>query len=202
LPEFCNFIINYIMVWVIGLIIVILILLIVGIALFLWIVSLYNNLVSLRVRVNNAWSDVDVHLKRRADLIPNLVETVKGYASHERNTLEAVIKARSSVIVAKDLDQRFEAENFLTQALRQLLMVTENYPELKANENFMALQKELTNIEEDIAKARRYYNAVVRDYNTSIHVFPNVIIANYFGFKPAPFFEARDEDREVPRVKF
>jgi len=190
------------MVWVIGLIIVILILLIVGIALFLWIVSLYNNLVSLRVRVNNAWSDVDVHLKRRADLIPNLVETVKGYASHERNTLEAVIKARSSVIVAKDLDQRFEAENFLTQALRQLLMVTENYPELKANENFMALQKELTNIEEDIAKARRYYNAVVRDYNTSIHVFPNVIIANYFGFKPAPFFEARDEDREVPRVKF
>ena len=121
------------MVWVIGLIIVILILLIVGVALFLWIVSTYNNLVSLRVRVNNAWSDVDVHLKRRADLIPNLVETVKGYASHERNTLEAVIKARSSVIVAKDLDQRFEAENFLTQALRQLLMVTENYPELKAN---------------------------------------------------------------------
>jgi LemA protein len=190
------------MVWVIGLIIVILILLIVGVALFLWIVSIYNNLVSLRVRVNNAWSDVDVHLKRRADLIPNLVETVKGYASHERNTLEAVIKARSSVIVAKDLDQRFEAENFLTQALRQLLMVIEKYPELKANENFMALQKELTNIEEDIAKARRYYNAVVRDYNTSIQVFPNVIIANHFGFKPAPFFEARDEDREVPRVKF
>jgi len=190
------------MVWVIGLIIVILILLIIGVALFLWIVSTYNNLVSLRVRVNNAWSDVDVHLKRRADLIPNLVETVKGYASHERNTLEAVIKARSSVIVAKDLDQRFEAENFLTQALRQLLVVVEKYPELKANENFMALQKELTNIEEDIAKARRYYNAVVRDYNTSIQVFPNVIIANYFGFKPAPFFEARDEDREVPKVKF
>jgi LemA protein len=191
------------MVWVIGLIIVILILfLIIGIALFLWIVSTYNNLVSLRVRVNNAWSDVDVHLKRRADLIPNLVETVKGYASHERNTLEAVIKARSSVIVAKDLDQRFEAENFLTQALRQLLVVVEKYPELKANENFMALQKELTNIEEDIAKARRYYNAVVRDYNTLIQVFPNVIIANYLGFKPAPFFEARDEDREVPKVKF
>jgi LemA protein len=191
------------MVWIIGLIIVILILfLIIGVALFLWIVSTYNNLVSLRVRVNNAWSDVDVHLKRRADLIPNLVETVKGYASHERNTLEAVIKARSSVIVAKDLDQRFEAENFLTQALRQLLVVVEKYPELKANENFMALQKELTNIEEDIAKARRYYNAVVRDYNTSLQVFPNVIIANYFGFKPAPFFEARDEDREVPKVKF
>jgi LemA protein len=189
-------------IWVMGSIIVILILLIIGIALFLWIVSTYNNLVSIRVRVDNAWSDVDVHLKRRADLIPNLVETVKGYASHERNTLEAVIKARSSVIVAKDLDQRFEAENFLTQALRQLLVVIENYPELKANENFMALQKELTDIEEEIAKARRYYNAVVRDYNTSIQVFPNVIIANYLGFKPAPFFEARDEDREVPRVKF
>jgi LemA protein len=189
----------------IGLIIiavVLLIILIIGFSLFIWIVSTYNNLVSLSVRVNNAWSDIDVHLKRRADLIPNLVETVKGYASHERNTLEAVIKARSSVIVAKDLNQRFEAENFLTQALRQLFAVIENYPELKANKNFMALQKELTDIEKEIAKARRYYNAVVRDYNTSIQVFPSVIIANYFGFKPAPFFEVRDEDREVPRVKF
>ena len=166
------------------------------------IISTYNKLISLKVLVENAWSDVDVHLKRRADLVPNLVEVVKGYASHERQTLEAVIKARNAVIVATDPEKRIEAENILTQALRQLFALAEAYPQLRANENFLSLQTQLYNIEEDILKARRYYNAVVRDYNTSLYVFPNVIIAQLLGFKPKPFFEADEGDRKAPRVKF
>jgi len=171
--------------------------------LFLIAVSIYNSLVRLRVLVKNAFSDIDVQLKKRHDLIPNLVETVKGYATHERETLENVIKARQMALSASGPDDKIKAENMLTQALRQLFAVVENYPNLKANENFLMLQRELSTIEEAIQNARRYYNAVVRDYNTRLMVFPSNIVASIFGFKPESFFEVAEErEREVPQVKF
>ena len=166
-------------------------------------VSIYNSLIKLRNMVRNAWSDIDVQLKKRHDLIPNLVETVKGYAAHEKTVLENVTKARSMAAQAKGPEESAQAENMLTQALRQLFAVVENYPDLKANQNFLALQEELRNVEDQIQEARRYYNAVVRDYNIRTESFPSNIIASIFNFKKEQFFEIEEpEEREVPRVQF
>ncbi|HOK23135.1 MAG TPA: LemA family protein [Candidatus Hydrothermia bacterium] len=180
-----------------------LIVLIIVVILLVSFVSIYNGLVKLKVLVKNAFADIDVQLKKRHDLVPNLVETVKGYAAHEKTTLENVVKARQMAVQATGPDDKIKSEGALTQALRQLFAVVENYPELKANENFIMLQQQLSNIEEAIQNARRYYNAVVRDYNTRITVFPSNAVASMFGFKPEPFFEIGEPtEREAPRVHF
>jgi len=168
------------------------------------VVVLYNKLVGLKNRSENAWADIDVQLKRRYDLIPNLVETVKGYAGHERETFESVIKARQQAIqVTDDVAKMAEAENVLTGALRQLFALAENYPELKANQNFMDLQAQLSEIEEILSQARRYYNAVVRDLNTTIEKVPTNFVAMIFGFKKREYFEVEDvAERAAPRVDF
>ncbi len=167
------------------------------------VIALYNSLVRLRVRADNAWADIDVQLKRRYDLIPNLVETVKGYAGHERETLEAVIQARNRAMSVEGPAAKAEAEGFLTNALRQLFALSEAYPQLRAVESFTHLQSTLNRIEEAIQDARRYYNAVVRDYNTRIHQFPANLLAGTFGFQPREFFALTDEEeREAPRVSF
>jgi LemA protein len=166
-------------------------------------VSYYNRLVKLRQTVRNAWSDIDVQLKRRHDLVPNLVETVKGYASHEKETLDAVIKARNSAISASGPAETAAAENQLSGALRQLFALSESYPQLRAVEGFTELQGSLKEIEEAVQSSRRYYNAVVRDYNTTIEQVPSNIVANAFRFQPEEFFELEDRaEREVPKVDF
>jgi len=166
-------------------------------------IALYNGLVKLRVRSENAWSDVDVQLKRRHDLIPNLVETVKGYAAHEKETFENVAKCRSAAASATAPDARVQAENQLTGALRQLFAVAENYPQLRASEQFLSLQQGLQQIEDALQNARRYYNAVVRDYNTRIQTFPAVLLAGSMGFQAKHFFEVSTPDeRESVEVKF
>jgi LemA protein len=166
-------------------------------------IALYNGLVKLRVRSENAWSDVDVQLKRRHDLIPNLVETVKGYAAHEKDTFENVAKCRSAAASATAPDARVQAENQLTGALQQLFAVAENYPQLRASEQFLSLQQALQQIEEALQNARRYYNAVVRDYNTRVQTFPAVLIAGPMGFQVKHFFEVSTPDeRESVPVKF
>jgi len=165
-------------------------------------VVIYNRMVKLRVMTDQAWSDVDVQLKRRHDLIPNLVETVKGYAAHEKSTLEEVVKARNVAVTAVSPEDKAQAENMLTRALRQLFALVENYPDLKANTNFLSLQEELAKIEEAIQQARRYYNAVTRDYNTTISVFPNSLVARQFNFIPKPFFQIEEGERSVSRVEF
>lgn len=162
----------------------------------------YNKLVRLRNRVETAWSQIDVQLKRRYDLIPNLVETVRGYASHERETLEAVVEARNQAIAAPDVQQQAQAENMLTGMLRQLFALSEAYPDLKANENFASLQAELTQTEEQIAFARRYYNERVLSYDNGIEMFPSNIVAGVFGFEEKPYFEAEIESREPVQVDF
>lgn len=165
--------------------------------------GMYNGLVELKVRADNAWSDMDVQMKRRHDLIPNLVETVKGYASHERGTFENVARYRSAAMAAGSAEDRAQAEGQLTQALRGLLAVAENYPELKANEQFQSLQSQLCGLEDSIQNSRRYYNAVVRDLNTKIQSFPTNIIAGMFNFQQRQFFEITDAtERTVPQVKF
>lgn len=166
------------------------------------IILIYNGLVRLRVQCDNAWADIDVQLKRRYDLIPNLVETVKGYASHERDTLEAVINARARAMSAQGPAARAEAESALTGALRSLFALSEAYPQLRAVESFSNLQNQLSQIEDAIQNARRYYNAIVRDLNTRIEQFPSNIIARSFGFKPREFFEIPDTERDAPRVSF
>lgn len=168
----------------------------------LWYVATYNRLVSLREQFRNAWSQIDVQLKRRHDLIPNLVETVKGYASHERETLEAVIKARQMAVDAKGIQETQQAENMLTGTLRSLFAVAEAYPNLKANENFLMLQEELSGTEGKIAYARQHYNDVVNIYNATIKSFPANFIANSSGFTEQPYFEIEEAAREVPNVKF
>jgi LemA protein len=165
-------------------------------------IGMYNQLVQLRVRTDSAWSDIDVQLKRRHDLIPNLVETVKGYAGHEKGTFENIAKYRSLAIEANTPADRAQAENQLTGALKSLLAVAENYPDLKANEEFMQLQASLSQTEESIQNARRYYNAVVRDLNTRIQSFPSNILAGAFGFQQRQFFETAAADREPVAVKF
>jgi LemA protein len=165
-------------------------------------VGIYNGLIRSRVRTREAWSGIDVQLKRRANLIPNLVETVRGYAAHERQTFENVTRARAMLEQAGTAAEAAQANNFLTQTLRSLFAVAENYPELKANQNFLDLQNELSDIEEKIAYARQFYNRNVSAYNTSIQTVPNVVVANMFGFKRFEFFEAEEEAREVPEVSF
>ena len=168
------------------------------------VIGIYNGLVRLNVQTDNAWSDIDVQLKRRHDLIPNVVETVKGYASHERQTLEAVINARNRAVSVQGAGpaERGQAEGALTSALRGLFALAEAYPQLRATENFAQLQNTLGQIEEALQNARRYYNAVVRDLNTKVQQFPSNIVAGLFGFKDREFFEIPDAEREAPKVKF
>jgi LemA protein len=172
----------------------------------LFLVATYNRLVTLRQRVREAWSDIDVQLKRRYDLIPNLVETVKGYASHEKTVFENVTNARSNAIAAGATgspEQRAQAENVLTGALRSVFAVAENYPQLQASQNFRDLQEQLTATEDKIAFARRFYNGNVRDYNTSLQTFPTTVLAGMFGFSSEQYFELADaKEREVPKVSF
>jgi len=170
--------------------------------LLLWGITVYNRMRVISNRVDNSWSQVDVQLKRRYDLIPNLVETVKGYAAHERETFEAVTKARSLGIEAKSVPEQAQAENMLTQALRQVFAVAEAYPQLQANQNFLALQEELSSTEGKIAFARQFYNDTVLKYNNIIQVFPNLILAGAFGFKPKEYFEIDEESRGPIKVQF
>ena len=169
----------------------------------LFLAGMYNSLVQLRVRADSSWSDIDVQLKRRHDLIPNLVETVKGYAAHEKGTFENIAKFRSQAMQATTPADRAQAENQLTGALKSLFAVAENYPELKASEQFTGLQSSLNSIEDNIQNARRYYNAVVRDYNTRVQSFPTNLLAGMFGFQARQFFEVEaPEDRQNVQVKF
>jgi LemA protein len=169
-------------------------------------IFLYNRLVSLRQTTTQAWSDISVQLKQRHDLVPNLVETVKRYASHERGTLEAVVQARNAAVAANGPAAQAQAENMLTGALRQLFALAEAYPDLKANQNFLQLQSELSDIENKIAAARRFFNNAVQEYNTSIEQFPAVLIAGPMGFRSSPFFELDEGERAAvhaaPQVKF
>jgi LemA protein len=166
------------------------------------VVGMYNGLVRLRNRVKNAWSQIDVQLKRRHDLIPNLVETAKGYMAHERETLEKVVQARNMAMNAEGVADTAKAENQLTQTLKSLFAVVENYPDLKANQNMLALQEELTTTENRIAFARQHYNDSVMTYNNATQVFPRNVIAGMFNFKEAEFFETPEEEREAVQVKF
>jgi LemA protein len=174
----------------------------------LWIIMIYNGLVAIRQRVNQAFSDIDVQTKQRHDLIPNLVETVKGYASHERGTLEAVVNARNAAVTAQagGVAAQAAAENALSGALRQLFALSEAYPDLKANQNFQQLQSELSDIENKIAAARRFFNNAVQEYNTGIQQFPAVLLAGSLGFAQKEFFDVGAEERKVleqaPQVKF
>src|SRR5215475_1858327 len=172
----------------------------------LWVISVYNRLVTLRQRVGQAFADVDVQLKQRHDLVPNLVETVKGYAAHERGTLEAVIQARNAAMAAQGPAQQAAAENMLTGALRQLFALSEAYPQLKANANFQQLQSDLSDIENKLAASRRFFNNAVQEYNTGIQQFPASLFAGMFGFAPKEFFDVGAEERktldQAPQVKF
>lgn len=177
----------------------------IAVALLLWVIVIYNGLVALRQRVSQAFADIDVQLKQRHDLIPNLVETVKGYATHERGTLEEVVKARNVAMAAQGPAQQAAAENMLSGALRQLFALSEAYPDLKANQNFQQLQAELSDIENKLAAARRFFNNAVQEYNTGIEQFPAALLAGPFGFRPREFFdvaEARPQLEQAPGVKF
>jgi len=169
----------------------------------LMLIGAYNGLVQLRVSVQNGWSQIDVQLKRRHDLIPNLVETAKGYMAHERGTLESVTKARQMAVDASSIKDKLAAENMLTSTLRSLMAVSENYPNLKADQTMMRLQEELTSTENKISFARQYYNDEVNRLNTAVQSFPSNVIAAQFGFKNAEFFEVEvPEERKAPQVKF
>ena len=166
-------------------------------------IGIYNSLVRLKVQTDNAWADIDVQLKRRYDLIPNLVETVKGYAAHEKGTLEAVINARNRAMTATSPSDKAQAENMLSGALKSLFALSEAYPQLRAVESFTSLQNSLSEIEDNVQNARRYYNAVVRDLNTKLQQFPSNIFANMMGFQPRQFFEVTaSAEREAPKVSF
>jgi len=167
------------------------------------VVGIYNALIKLRNRVKNAWSQIDVQLKRRYDLIPNLVETAKGYLKHEREVLENVTKARTQAIkIDEGVAQQAKAENFLSQTLRSLFAVVENYPDLKASRNMLAVQEELTSTENKISFARQHYNDSVMKFNTKIEIFPSNIVAGMFSFKQEEFFEVEEEERKAVKVKF
>lgn len=183
--------------WIIGIVLLVIVILIIA-----YIVSLYNSLVNLRNRVRNAWSQIDVQLKRRTDLIPNLVETVKGYAKHEKTVFENVTKARAGLMNAKTVKENEKANNMLTDALKSLFAVAENYPNLKANENFKDLQGQLSETEDKIAYSRQFYNDTVMMYNNKCQMFPSNLIANQFNFQIAEFFEIAETEKEVPEVKF
>ncbi len=169
----------------------------------LWLVGAFNGLVRAKNRVKEAWSDINVQLRRRHDLIPNLVETVKGYATHEQEVLEKVIKARTEAVTAGSLEQKGQAENMLTGALKNLFALSEAYPNLRANENFLKLQDELSDTENKIQASRRFYNTNVRDFNTKIEVFPTNMIASTMGFHREEFFQLESpEEAKLPEVKF
>ena len=175
------------------------------VVLVIWVITIYNGLVAMRQRCDQAFADIDVQLKQRHDLIPNLVETVKGYAAHERGTLDAVIQARNTAIAAPGVEQKVQAENMLTGALRQLFALSENYPNLKANANFQQLQLDLSDIENKLAAARRFFNNAVQEYNTGIQQMPANMFAASFGFHPQTFFdlgESRTQLEQAPSVKF
>lgn len=165
-------------------------------------VSAYNGLVKLRNKVRDQWAQIDVLLKRRTDLIPNLVETVKGYATHEKETLDAVISARNKVVGAKSTEEEINADGELTRALGRLMAVAEAYPDLKANTSFLNLQNELKDTEDKIAYARQFYNDAVLTYNNKVEMFPSSIIAGMFNFKKEAFFQATDAEKEAPKVQF
>jgi LemA protein len=169
-------------------------------ALYLWMT--YNGLVTAKVRIQEALSHIDVQLKRRADLIPNLIETVKGYAKHEKELIENVTKARTSLMNASSLSEKAKANNMVSDTLKSLFAVAENYPTLKANENFLNLQEELTDTEDKIAASRQFMNSTVMDYNTKIQTFPSSIIANMFHFSPQEFFAASEDEKKPVSVKF
>jgi LemA protein len=171
----------------------------------LWVIVIYNGLVAMRQRVNQAFADIDVQLKQRHDLIPNLIETVKGYVAHERGTLDAVVKARNAAMAAQGPAQQAAAENMLSGALRQLFALAEAYPDLKASANFQQLQSELSDIENKIAAARRFFNSAVQEYNTGIQQFPAALFAASLGFTAKEFFdlgETRPQLEQAPQVKF
>lgn len=171
-------------------------------AILLYALFIYNSLVTAKVRISEALSHIDVQLKRRTDLIPNLVETVKGYAKHEKELFENVTKARTSLMDAKSTHQKAEANNMLSDTLKSLFAVAENYPDLKASDNFKALQEELSDTENKIAYSRQFYNTNVLDFNTKIATFPSMIFANLFNFKPAEFFEVEEADKKPVKVSF
>ena len=177
---------------------IIVILIILGI----FLISLYNRLIKVRNRNQEAWSDIDVQLKRRYDLIPNLVDTVKGYAKHEKDVFENVTELRTNAINASGTHAKAEAENMLTGALKSIFAVSENYPDLKANENFLQLQKELVDTEDKIQAARRFFNSTVEDLNTAIQTFPSNIFAGMLGFKAEEFFEVAEGEKEAVKVSF
>lgn len=182
--------------WILIIIVVIILLLV------FYVISAYNGLVSLRNMVKDQWAQIDVLLKRRADLIPNVVETVKGYASHEKETLDAVINARNKAVSANTPEAEMKASGELTQALGRLFALTEAYPDLKANTNFLKLQDELKETEDKISYARQFYNDAALKLKNKVEMFPSNIIAGMFGFKAEPFFEVAEADKEVPKVKF
>ena len=182
--------------------IALIIILVIVVLIIAFFVFFYNSLVSLRNKVKDQWSQIDVNLKRRNDLIPNVVETVKGYAKHEKGTLEDVIKARNTFISAKTPEEEMKASGEITQAVSKLFALAESYPELKANENFMNLQNELKETEDKISYARQFYNDTVMTYNNKVQMFPSNIIANMFNFKTETFFEAEESERKNVEVKF
>lgn len=167
-----------------------------------WLIGIYNGLIKLRNRVDEAWSDIDVQLKRRYDLIPNLINTVKGYAKHEEGVFQKVTEARARAMGAKDAKEQAQAENMLSDTLKSLFAVSEAYPDLKANQNFLELQRELTDTEDKIQASRRFYNGNVRDFNTKIQVFPNNLVSGMLNFKKYEFFEAEGTERENIDVQF
>ena len=176
--------------------------LVIVVLLIIWFVGTYNSLISLRNKVKDQWAQVDVQLKRRFDLIPNLVETVKGYAKHEKTTLEDVVKARNTFTTATTKEEEMKASGELTKCLSKLMMLTESYPELKANENFMTLQNDLKETEDKISMMRQFYNDTVMIYNNKVETIPSNIVANLCNFKSEAFFEVSDEEKTAPKVSF
>lgn len=168
----------------------------------IWFLGTYNKLISLRNKKDDQWSQIEVQLKRRADLIPNVVETVKGYAKHEKGTFEEVINARNTYVSAKTPEEEMKASGAVTEALSKLFALSENYPELKANQNFLSLQNDLKDTEDKISYARQFYNDSVLTYNNKVEMVPSNIVANMTGFKKASFFETDEKDKEAPKVSF
>ena len=185
-----------------GVLIAIIVIAVIVLIIVFWVIAMYNGLARARIRVKEAWSGIDVQLKRRSSLIPNLIETVKGYAAHEKEVLENVTRARSLLDNAQGAAQSAQADNVLTGALRSLFAVAENYPDLKANQNFLELQRELTDTEDKIAYSRQFYNTNVGNYNEKIATVPSSIIAGMFNFEPSEFYETEEASREEVKVSF
>jgi len=179
---------------------IIILVVIVAVVAFVWL--LYNSIIVAKIRISEALSQIDVQLKRRADLIPNLVETVKGYAKHEKDLFEKVTKERANLVSAKSLEEKAKANNQLTETFKSIFAVAESYPQLRASENFLKLQEEVSDTENKIAYSRQFYNSNVLDYNTKLKIFPNVLIANLFNFKEAEFFAADEEEKKKVKISF